>query len=57
MSELEKRFEAWWTQESDRFFAGHEVDGWMYTACKVAWMNSAKVQADLLMDADVKEQG
>jgi hypothetical protein len=44
MSELEERFEKWWQEESTRFFAGHEVDGWMHTACKAAWMNGADVQ-------------
>jgi hypothetical protein len=44
MSELGERFEKWWQQESTRFFAGHEVDGWMHTACKAAWMNGADVQ-------------
>jgi len=56
MSELEKRFEAWWRAEAVKS-CNAELLGAIKKLCHTAWMNAAYVQADLLMDAKAKEQG
>jgi len=56
MSELEKRFEAWWREEYAPLLKSG-IAGGVKTICRIAWVNGAYVQADLLMDAEAKEEG